>query len=957
MGKENNNWQNLWKIFEEIILQPHAEHNTMLASIENSQLRQEVEKLLQAHYSGSFVLDSKPPWQENIDQTFQPPNVINGYKIKQKLGSGGIGDVYLGEKNDDGFERQVAIKFATTGRFAKHVLASFNTELEVLLSLNHPNIERLYDGGITDQNIPYLIVEYINGCTIEKYCDENRISLSERLKLFQKICFAVDAVHRSLVIHRDIKAGNIMIGKDGEPKLLDFGIAKLVDEEQNKENKKTTLSSLMMTLAYASPEQINSTTITTTSDIYSLGVLLYYLLTGNLPYDVHRKNLTTTIKTINEYTPKLASKNIRTDSVINKSEKGLVKKLAGELEQIIAKALAKDPLRRYMSATAFAKDIQNTFEKKPISAKQDSFYYRLSKFLQRHVLGFTMSSIAIISLILLSGNLYIQSDKLKKSLKEKNQEQQKVVQVTEFLKDMFEVSDPLLTDKKIIKVKDLLDYSSQKLGQQFNNEKQTKATLYETLGNVYLNMSYLPEAEKMFNQADELFIDGSIDKAKMYLSRTKLYQQHGKFELAKNEIEEMLIKYRFNELPIQTQTQVEVLRGQINSKMGHYQLAEKDLVSAMKKRIELYGKEHKSVVDIYQLLGNINWRLGDFQLVKNYYQLGYDINYKNLGRNNHRTLKSLTSLGVLAYSQGDYSLALKKFKYVANERLSKLGNKHVLTADSYNRLGAIYVELVEYDNAVEALTLAKEIYESLNLEDSSKYSRTLNNLALVLRQKKKYLQAQKLFLNVKSINLKTLGEKHPDTASTDNNLGMVAADLGNIQQAMELFKNSYEVQFKNNGLKNANIAFSMTNIGRMHLYLDNVSEAKNWIDKALKIRLEKLGKDNIYYIETLSASAEIAMKQKHFEEANTLLQEVLIMRKQKFPVDDWRIAEALNMLAALNYTQDKVNYTKQFYCSLTLLKQKLGEEHYRVQASEQRQKEFNLSFQVQDIRCNIIPPG
>ncbi len=749
MNNNQYNWDKLWELFEILILEPKSEHPKIIADagVDNIEMQAELSKLLEAHYSESILLDEQPQWRDEFIQAFEPPKSIRGYKIEKKLGSGGIGDVYLGSKNDDGFERKVAIKFATTGRFSPHVLTSFNRELEVLLSLNHVHIERLYDGGITDENVPFLIVEYIDGSHIDKYCDDNLMTVNQRLVLFQKICLAVDAVHRSLIVHRDIKAGNIMVNNQGEPKLLDFGLAKLSNQESDIESESQTLSSMMMTIAYASPEQINGGNITTASDICSLGILLYYLLTGKLPYNVETNNLVAAIQTITQFVPKLASKNTQTQSVIESVEPNLARKLSEDIEQIIAKSIAKQPDRRYLSAVKFADDIQNYLDNRPVIAKKDSTLYRLKKFIQRHLFGVVLSSLATITLVALTWVLFIQSKDLKQSIQEISLEQKRVMQVTTFLKDMFKVSDPLVTDAKIIQVKDLLDYSSNRLDSQFNQEPMTKATLYETLGNVYLNMSHLEQAELQFKKANELFLnlenkDGLL---RMYLARTRLLQQQGKLEEAQSETNTLLKYYKFEQLAIEVQAKIEVFQGINNYQLGNFVKAKQWLESGLEKRIELFGEEHSLVVDIYQLLGNVYWRLGDFKQVEYYYLKSYSLNKSQLGETHHKTIKSRSALGALAYAKGNFVKSLEHFRHVANARLDRLGDKHILTASAFNRLGATYFEAGEYKLAEVNLILALQIFNNLNLSESMKYARTLNNLGLVERQGRQYYKAQQTF--------------------------------------------------------------------------------------------------------------------------------------------------------------------------------------------------------------------
>jgi serine/threonine-protein kinase len=933
MNKEQYNWQELWELFERIILQPQNTHSDIIkkSGINNQNLLEELQKLLNAHYSKSTVLDKQPEWQSDIIQTFKPPTEIQGYTIKKQLGSGGVGDVYLASKNEEGFKRNVAIKFATTGRFAPHVLTSFNRELEILLSLNHLNIERLYDGGITAENIPFLIVEYIDGSHIDHYCDENTLNIDQRLVLFQKICQATDMVHRSLIVHRDIKASNIMVNIDGEPKLLDFGLAKLTNSESKNKEVSQTISSMMMTLAYASPEQVNGTQITTASDIYSLGVLLYYLLTGNLPYKVDANNLASSIKTITEHIPLLASKNIPTDSIINSKQKNLTKKLKGDLEYIIAKALAKQPEDRYHSATALSDDIQNYLKNRPVIAKKAKLINHMVKFVQRHVIGVLLSSAAILSLVLLTVMLSIQSHNLQTSIEEIKQEQKRVIQVTAFLQDMFKISDPLVADANIIQVKDLLNYASQHLNGQFNEEPITKASLYETLGNVHLNMSHLEKAQNLLGKAENLFKQENYKPGliQLYLARTRLLQQQDKIKLAQSELNSLLQEFSFETMSSERQSEIEVLKGLNYYHMGEFTKAKQLLESSLEKRIQLFGKSHQQVVDIYQLLGNVYWRLGDFNEVKKQYTKSYEINNKQLGEDHHKTIKSLSALGVLAYSQGDYPLALNYFEQVAKARLERLGDAHILTASAFNRLGATYYEAGQYTLSEKNLKKALVIFNQLKLSQSMKYARTLNNLGLVERQKGEYKKAKETFNTVKQIEILQLGENHIDVAGINNNLGMVSADLGEFSSALSLFQKAYDVMYSSNQLNHVNIAFSMTNIGRMYLQMNNIDQAEEWINKALELRRKKLGKENLYYAESLAAAIEVDITNNYLEKAKDKLKTVIAIRKAQLPKNDWRILESEAIYALLTL-ETNLNSEQVFACSLSKITEKLGENHYRV---------------------------
>ena len=935
MNDADNNWNNLWDAFDQLINTPVDQRQILLTSLcaDNSQMRAELEQLLKAHHTESTLLDETPQWHHDLAHSFQPPDHIQGFRIDRLLGSGGSGDVYLAHKQEEGFERTVAIKFATTGRFSPYILNSFKNELKILLELNHPNIERLYDGGITADNVPFLVVEFIDGDHVDHYCDTQQLNLQQRLTIFLKVCHAVDLMHRSLIIHRDIKTGNIMVGQDGEPKLVDFGLAKLNDSDAESGSAETTYSAHMMTMAYASPEQINGASITTASDVYALGMVLHHLLTGQLAYQVDPGNLAASIHTITQYVPKTAAHNIKSDAVIAQIEPGLQRKLSGDLEQIIAKALAKSPQRRYASAAQLAEDIQRHLEHRPVLARRDSVFYSLNKFVRRHTTGFILSSAAVMALITLSLVLFFQSIDLEQSLQEVREEQQKVLKVTTFLTDIFNNADPLGTDAAIVKVTDLLDYSSAQLDNQFNDDPATKATLFETLGNVYLNMSQLAEAEIFFDKARQLYqqqndIEGLIQ---IHLSKARLFELQDKFAQSEQQLKQLYALVDLQTLPPLIQAKTEATEAQTKYRLGQYDSARELFESALKKRLDTLGSEHKDVADLYRTIGNVYWRLGDFEQVKTHYQKSFEINSRLFGPSHHETLKSRSSLGIMAYARADFKTALEHLNAVADARSQRLGTNHFLTAEALNRVGAVYSEVGQYALAEEKLNQASMIFQNLNLSESNDHAAVLNNLALIYRQTQDYEKAHRLFQRANAIEVGNLGENHLSIATSENNLGLTSADLGEFQTALKHFHKAYDIQFATNGINNVNIAFPMTNIGRMYLQLNQLSEAQTWVQRALDIRLQKLGSDNLHYAETLAVAADIAINQGDMEKARHQLTEVIRIRRAQLPENDRHLAEAQLLLAAALVKRNPTQASLLFYCAYPIYQSKLGTNHYRVQ--------------------------
>ena len=903
---ESTHWSLLWSCFEQITEAPKAKQSALIKALNNKhpELFPEIALLLQSHQTETSILDKELIGVDAFN-SFKPPKYIGGFEILERLGSGGLGDVYKACKQEDGFEHVVAVKMAPAGQYSTVVLDSFNNELNMLLSLNHPHIERLFEGGVTDQGIPYLVVEYIKGQHIDEYCDNNRLNVRQRIGMFLQVCDAVATMHQSLIIHRDIKARNIMVSGNGTSKLLDFGLAKLIETQASQHIKEQTFSGFMMTLAYASPEQIRGQNITTSSDVYSLGMLLYYLLSGRLPYSFENNDLMAISKQFNEMKSPLASQNIKQDAPINQIQASLKNKIKGDLDAIMAKSISLEPERRYSSAQQLADDLNRFLSQQPVLAKPDAVSYRISKFIQRHTLGFVITSAVVLSLLLLSLMLFNRSNALHKSLQATLDEKQRVDQVTEFLVDVFKYSDPLQNQADIVNVKDLLDHSSQQLKNQFIQEPATKAKLYQTLASVYSSMSDIEKAEDMLNSAKQINPVSSMENDFINtMLEAELLQKQGHLNAALTSVKTFEQNNHKAELPLVMSLKKSLIKGQLLYQLGTLEVATEVLQQANQKLLKHDVVNHpikteQIQADIHQLLGNIFWKKGDLQLVEKYYQKSFDSNLSRLGQAHHATLKSLSALGVLAYSQGHYEVAKSRFERVLSIRVNQLGQNHFLTADAHNRLGATEYELGHLMVAQNHYNQALKAFESIGLRESIKFTRVLNNLGLIKRQQIQYLEAEQLFHQALAIQTQLLGEQHPDLATMLNNLGLTAYDQGHFNQALDWFKQAYQVQLDATGLNNVNIAFAMTNIGRMYLLMNQSDQAEHWISQAMHIRSQQLGPEHLLFAATLMVQAELAYSLKNFDMAANSAEQALNIRKNHLEQGDWRLSESRHFLLSL----------------------------------------------------------
>jgi eukaryotic-like serine/threonine-protein kinase len=342
---------------------------------------------------------------------------VGPYWIVELIGAGGMGEVYRAVRDDDQYRKDVALKVIRAGQDSGAVIRRFKTERQILAALDHPGIARLFDGGSTENGLPYLVMELIEGQPITEYCDQHKLSITARLKLFLQVCSAVQHAHQRLVIHRDIKPGNILVTSDGLPKLLDFGIARILDIEPIAASLEATLTTFrILTPRYASPEQVNGEPMTTASDVYSLGVVLFELLTGRSPYPLSCGTAQELAQAANEadvQRPSLAVWNEKSSGSAGckrasaeelSAKRGispekLRKRVSGDLDNIVLMALRKEPARRYASVEQFAADIQRHLANVPVTARRDTLAYRASKFVRRHkagVLAFSAASLAVL---------------------------------------------------------------------------------------------------------------------------------------------------------------------------------------------------------------------------------------------------------------------------------------------------------------------------------------------------------------------------------------------------------------------------------------------------------------------------------------------------------------------------------------------------------------------------------
>jgi serine/threonine protein kinase len=432
---------------------------------------------------------------------------VGPYRLVRVLGRGGMGAVFLASRADHQFEKEVALKILPLGMTSPEAVRRFHRERRIVARLEDPRIARLLDGGVSEDGTPYFVMEYVDGEPLDEYCDAHRLSIARRLTLFLDVCDAVEHAHRHFIVHRDLKPRNILVSGEGSVKLLDFGIARILEPEDDEEDLTRTGHAHPMTLSYASPEQVRGEPITTASDVYALGVLLYKLLTGLHPYRREFTSPSDAERVICGETPTVPSRRLAAEESREIAEardaslSKLQRELSGDLDAIVLTAMRKEPSRRYPSVHQLSEDLRRHLQGYPVRARKDSVGYRASRFVRRHRIGFAASvTVAALAAALMAVSVRhtLTTAALGRAL---SREVETTQQVSEFLVDLFRTSNPMEGFGDTVRVRTLLDQGLENLAQEKGGTPEVRARTLMVMGRVYGNLGLYDEAVVLQEEA------------------------------------------------------------------------------------------------------------------------------------------------------------------------------------------------------------------------------------------------------------------------------------------------------------------------------------------------------------------------------------------------------------------------------------------------------------------------
>ncbi len=730
---------------------------------------------------------------------------IGPYRVLRTLGAGGMGEVYLAERADAEFEQQVAIKVVHGGAVGRSASSRFKIERQILAQLDHPNIAHLLDGGTLPDETAYIVMEYVDGTPIDAYCDALRLDVAARLQLFQTVCAAVHYAHQNLIVHRDLKPSNILVTRSGVPKLLDFGIAKLLDDRQAGHHTLAVTHEdvRIMTPDHASPEQVRGQVITTASDVYVLGVLLYKLLAGIGPYVIPSMRLTDIERAICEKAPPLPSHAIGGDESAAGREvaeaRGMTpsrlrRTLQGDLDNIVCMAMRKEPERRYGSAQQLAGDIQRYLDGRPVLARSDTLSYRSGKFIRRHWLPVAAGASVFLLILAFAVTAYVQSlriaaerDRVAEQREAAERERARAEEVSNFLVNLFKLSDPEVNRGNQVTARELLDSSTKRLREALSDQPATKAALLSTVGAVYDSLGQYRAAVPILNESlalrpnvkDKTRIDTLLELGRaLYLL--------GELDRAEAPLQEALHLAQ-SELGAASPESARALwaLGLVRSQQDRFAAAE-DLYQRGLNILETAQAPATDVSQVLDDLATVYEREQRWDLAKQTYERALSIDRRILGNDHPRVASHLHNLAVVAQNMGDLKRAESLYRDAIASEERAFGSQHPETAAARGNYGLLLERegrLAEAEPLLrDALDVALKVWGAGNFNVG--YARV--SLAMALQDEGSLREAEDQFRQALAVYDKSLPANHQYRASALMHLARLLVDRGKPEDALPL---------------------------------------------------------------------------------------------------------------------------------------------------------------------------
>ena len=793
-------WEQVQSIFDAALDRPPAERKAFVreACAGDEPLFDEVMSLLASDDSPHSLLEG---FAVDAIGLSEAPSLtgkrIGHYVITEALGIGGMGAVYVAERADGQFDQRVALKLIKRGMDSDAILKRFHAERQILARLDHPNIARLLDGGVSDAGLPFFTMEYVEGERIDEYCDNNRLSIDERLRLFRTVCSAVQYAHNNLVVHRDLKPSNILVTEDGTVKLLDFGIAKVVTEEDgDAESGITRTGARIMTPAYASPEQVRGETVTTASDVYSLGVILYEILAGQRPYGDVDSTPGELEKAISDSVPDKPSRALvkadhatsTTTSEISEKRSAhpqqLRRLLSGDLDNICLMALRKEPERRYNSAAHLMDDIDRHLKGRPVSARPDTVAYRFQKFMRRNRVAVGVAGGVMLVIAAVIG---FYTTRLADERDRARLEAEKAAQVSEFLVELFSVADPDESRGEEITARELLDRGALRINEELSEQPAVRSTMLNVIGRVYTGLGSYAAADSLLREALAIRValhgDNHLDVAESIEQVSRVAYETGNLTLADSlnrrtlEIRRAHLQGDHPQLALSLNDV-----GWLAYELDSMEVAERYHTEALEMRRRLFGEEHEDVAESLNNLAVVYARTGRIEEAEQLYREALAIRRRVLGEYHRMVSFSLNNLAVVMEDQRRLDEAIELYRGALAIDEKVLGPNHPSLATTCINLARTLGKAGDLDEAERLIRRSLELDRQRG-ENHQYVAYDYKELARVVHKRGDIEEAERLFREALRIFRVTLPESHAYVVSVKLSLAAVMIEQGKAADA------------------------------------------------------------------------------------------------------------------------------------------------------------------------------
>ena len=810
---EQVQWARLQDLFSKAVELSTAERDAFVdrETAGNPDLRKELLELLECD-SGKATGPLTHALGAALDATSRDRRkglvgkIIGNYRLTSVLGHGGTGTVYLAERADRQYSAQVAIKVVDTATVHGDLGARFRAERQILASLNHPNIGRLVDAGETDAGQPYLIMEYIHGEQLDRYADRHSVELRGRLKLFLEICGAVQYAHQNLVVHRDLKPANILVTADGVPKLLDFGIAKLLDSgDAAAMLALTRMNDRLLTPEYASPEQILGHAVTTASDVYALGVVLYELLTGLRPYSVpvsaSQLELERLICISDPDRPSTAIRKIaaqgsaegHSDVTAIAQARGLnperlSKRLEGDLDAIVMRALRKEPQHRYTSVEQFAADVQRHLDSEPVQARQGNWVYYSQRFVRRHAFGVSVGATFVIVGIAFLIVMSVQANRIAAERDRATQESSRAETVSDFMLQVFSASDPFTSQGRETTARELLDNASNRIEADADLQPEVRARLLEAIGKSHRRQNQYEQARVVLEKAVQLrkqLPDPDGSKTAAVLQELAMVQRNeGQADASRATLQEalQLLRQARNDHSLTNAALLQNL-GRAQQQLGDLAAARKSMQKSLALYRELLGPIHSDVASIIEDLEAVAFWNDELPEAERLARQALDIYERTVPELHPDRVAAKSRLADVLAARGRTSEAVALLEQALEGQRLLYGETSRQVAQAY---GALADVKIRQGSLAEAETYSRRCLDITSKTYGEEHYQTGYQRALVaeiLARRGKLSEAESLLRHSLDTYSKTLPADHLYVASSEYFLGQVLMREGQLSDA------------------------------------------------------------------------------------------------------------------------------------------------------------------------------